>query len=484
MKRYVVWALLLLTLLALPACGSTGGENPTEVETGGSVLTYASLNPIEGRVKYLINTFNSTHEDIQIEVWDYSDENGPERFLVDLMAGIVPDVMELQQYGEFQATYGDWAVAGRVEVEATLSEQTTYGRDGIWLPYQQLVQKGYLEDLWPYIENDPDYGREGVVEQPLKAAEVNGGLYMLFGEFAVTTLVAPKSVVGERTSWTFDEFMEVFESMPPGSTPLQYNATQSEVFFHLFSTTLSQFVDWNEGRTSFDSEEFRNILEFVNTFPAEFETHHTEYEVIRDIIDRMLGGYQLLHPTSVTMLVDVSNIDQVFQEPVSFTGCPVKKGESGNYFLVRGPKLAMTSSCKNKDAAWNFMRRLIAQRFTMKSMKRAHQFQEMLLPINRRDYDLANRVDMEGLVKELYSFNWKIADISWKDDIQTEPPTENDLRRLEELIDNTTSLYWPDDELANIVWDSIGPYLAGHKSMDDVIRLIENRVKLYVDELR
>ena len=170
MKRYVVWALLLLTLLALPACGSTGGENPTEVETGGSVLTYASLNPIEGRVKYLINTFNSTHEDIQIEVWDYSDENGPERFLVDLMAGIVPDVMELQQYGEFQATYGDWAVAGRVEVEATLSEQTTYGRDGIWLPYQQLVQKGYLEDLWPYIENDPDYGREGVVEQPLKAA--------------------------------------------------------------------------------------------------------------------------------------------------------------------------------------------------------------------------------------------------------------------------------------------------------------------------
>ena len=69
-------------------------------------------------------------------------------------------------------------------------------------------------------------------------------------------------------------------------------------------------------------------------------------------------------------------------------------------------------------------------------------------------------------------------------DIETEPPTENDLHRLEELIDNTTSLYWPDDELANIVWDSIGPYLAGHKSMDDVIRLIENRVKLYVDELR
>ena len=52
-----------------------------------------------------------------------------------------------------------------------------------------MVQKGYLEDLWPYIENDPDLGREAVLEAPLKAAEVNGGLYMLFERVEIFTLI-------------------------------------------------------------------------------------------------------------------------------------------------------------------------------------------------------------------------------------------------------------------------------------------------------
>ena len=478
MKRYVVWALLLLTLLALPACGSTGGENPTEVETGGSVLTYASLNPIEGRVKYLINTFNSTHEDIQIEVWDYSDENGPERFLVDLMAGIVPDVMELQRHDNYQ--YSDRAFGGWIEAQMP----SNYGRDETYLPYQQLVQKGYLEDLWPYIENDPDYGRESVIEQPLKAAEVDGGLYMLFGDFYIGTLIAPKRLVGDRVGWTFDEFMDVYSAMPPGSTPLQYNATQRDVFFHLLSITLNRFVDWDTGKTSFDSEEFHNILAFINTFPAEYETNLSEYEIIRDIIDRVFAGYQLLHPVSIGMVVEIAQLDVFFREPAAFIGCPTEQGGAGSYFIARSPMLAMSSACKDKDAAWEFMRPLIEQRFTINTMKRAHQYEDILLPINREDYNTANRVDMEGRSKEKYSYNWAVSSVSCQDDVDIEPPTENDLRRMEELIANTTSLYWPDDELANIVWDSIGPYLAGHKSMDDVIRLIENRVKLYVDELR
>ena len=32
------------------------------------------------------------------------------------------------------------------------------------MPYRQLAQKGYLEDLWPYIENDPELGRGAVME--------------------------------------------------------------------------------------------------------------------------------------------------------------------------------------------------------------------------------------------------------------------------------------------------------------------------------
>ena len=62
--------------------------------------------------------------------------------------------------------------------------------------------------------------------------------------------------------------------------------------------------------------------------------------------------------------------------------------------------------------------------------------------------------------------------------------TEEDMERFETLLNSTTLLYWPDDELSNIVWDSIGPYLAGDRSLDDTVALVQNRAQLYVNELR
>ena len=62
--------------------------------------------------------------------------------------------------------------------------------------------------------------------------------------------------------------------------------------------------------------------------------------------------------------------------------------------------------------------------------------------------------------------------------------TEEDMERFETLVNSTTLLYWPDDELSNIVWDSIGPYLAGDRSLDDTVALVQNRAQLYVNEMR
>ena len=64
------------------------------------------------------------------------------------------------------------------------------------------------------------------------------------------------------------------------------------------------------------------------------------------------------------------------------------------------------------------------------------------------------------------------------------PLTEEESQRHRDLVNHTTLLYWPDDELSNIVWDSIGPYLAGDRSLDDTVALVQNRAQLYVNEMR
>ena len=123
-----------------------------------------------------------------------------------------------------------------------------------------LLQKGYLENLWPYIENDPELGRDEVLLPPLEAAEVNGGLYMLFQKVRVNTLMGAEHVVGARYGWTFEELMEAFSAMPEDSTILRYNATTRDVFFKLLSFSLARYVNWETGACSFDSEDFYSCI--------------------------------------------------------------------------------------------------------------------------------------------------------------------------------------------------------------------------------
>ena len=51
-------------------------------------------------------------------------------------------------------------------------------------------------------------------------------------------------------------------------------------------------------------------------------------------------------------------------------------------------------------------------------------------------------------------------------------------------MDHTTQLYWPEDDLANIVWEMPGPCFAGDKTLDQTIDLLDNRVSLYLNEQR
>lgn len=44
------------------------------------------------------------------------------------------------------------------------------------MPARRMEAQGILEDLWPYIEADPELGRDALMTRPLEAMEYKGGL--------------------------------------------------------------------------------------------------------------------------------------------------------------------------------------------------------------------------------------------------------------------------------------------------------------------
>ena len=467
--------LLLACILFLTACGSGDGvELPPEPEEG--ILIYAALNPVSNDLRVSINRFNLNHEDVQIEIRDYSDEGGMERLFTELSLGRVPDIMELHYLGGNEDD--GWSTLPYKDRSCEA-----------WLPYRQLAQKGYLENLWPYIENDPDLGLDKVLMPPLKATEVNGGLYMLFSEVSITTLMGPEHIVGDRSGWTLDELRESYSTMPGDSTILRYNATRWDMFSMLCAPLLEQYVDMEAGENSFDSQEFRDMVEFLRDFPDEFKTPLSEEGVRVELVDRIVGGEQMLDATTVSGMWMITYADVFFGAPVAFVGYPTADGSLGSFFNLHDGKLAMSSACRNKEAAWEFMRKILTKKHDSQALRDMNGYGgTRKININLENYELANRFDLtyDERTKGHYS-NGTDAQLNGPLGEQlfvVDMPNEDDLARFETLVNNTTQIYWPDKALSEIVWESISPYFAGDKTLDETVQLVQNRVSLYVNENR
>ena len=432
-------------LLVLSAC-SAGGENPTpdpEPEPGVTTLIYAQISE-NGVDREWLDRFNREHEgEVQIEVRDYSQtseggQQGIDLLMTEIAAGKVPDIIELGTSGE-----------------------TTE------LPYQKLAKKGFLEDLWPYIENDTGLGRIGIIEAPLKAAEVNGGLYTVFSAFQLHTLTGPKAVVGDRIGWSVEDLLEAFETMPEGSAILETYEDYS-VRQHLLSSFLygfsDLFIDLESRQCHFDSETFRAILDLVKRVPGECWWHpfYASQEARKyEYRNRQMDGLVMLDDTSFMYFSGIRDADLYFGEATCI-GYPVGDGSPGAYIEPRGIKLAMSSTCADKDAAWQYIRWELCPK-----PDEAWGF-----PVNKK---LHSRVRARAVV----AHNVLPGDTSY---FFYDPMTKEEVEYVTSLFDTNRSSILLDKEVRDIVLDTAGAYFAGDRDLEQTVQMLNDRVGLYLNE--
>lgn len=437
----------LLLLLSLTACKSAGGEDK------GPTLTYATLS---GQVnRELVEKFNIEHTgEIQIEVLDYSEgfaeggHQGMDRLITEIAAGNCPDIIEMFTH----TTNG----SGKINA----------------LPYQQMAKKGYLENLWPYIENDPELGRSSVIEAPLKAAEVDGGLYMLFNRFSIRTIAGPVEVVGDRYSWTLEELQEAFARMPEGAAIMAIS-DKASVFHALFPLLVDSYIDWESGQCSFDSEEFRSHLEFVNSFPQE-QSWTSDEAMNQEWTEKQMEGLQMLNDTGIWKASDIQKIDIWCGGQAGFVGYPTADGSVGSFFSIESERLAMSSGCKNKEAAWEFLREMLLPRYQPDEFP---LFENVSggMPVNRSDFrkhfQCEQNTEISAFIFGPYGPYYDMPRMA-----------EAYYVRLVDFINRIDKLGIFNQKLRDTIEEPCMAYFAGDKTLDETVKLIQNRVTLYVNE--
>ncbi len=430
-----------------------------------TTLTYATMY-LGYDVRSQIIEFNKTSDKYRIEVRDYSEfataedsSAGLTRLNTEIVAGNVPDMLETGS-----------------------------------IPLRQYAAKGLLEDLWPFIEGDTDIGgRAGVMEHVLNAAEQDGKLYEIFTNFAIRTVAGPKNIVGDRMSWTLADLQEALAKMPEGCAIFGQTDTKTDMLSNVMAQNADSFVDWSTGQCRFDSEDFKALLAFCNSFPAEYDWENSQDEW-EDPYTRIISGKQMLTSVYFSQLRwDFLENDGLFksQGGAAFIGYPREDGGVGSGFTTNGG-VAMSAACKDKEGAWSFMRtRLLSQSTDEESARYWSNF-----PVNKADFDkmveeaMTVQYEQDENGQPLLDENGQPIEIkeTWwiSDDLQLEQGavTQEQYDRFMALYNAVDSVYYFDEAIYDIVADMAGAYFAGDRSLDDTAAQIQSRVTLYVNENR
>ncbi len=454
--------LLVLLLLTLTAC-APAPEEPEEPEV--IVLTYAILSPKNVK-KGAIDKFNSLHKgSIRIETRDYTrrsedGKQGADLLMVELATGKVPDIIDLGTDDQL-----------------------------CQLPYRQLAVKGYLEDLWPYIENDPALGRDRVMECFLRPAEVNGGLYVLYDTVELRTLMGAESVVGDRTSWSLEEMLETFNSLPNGDKIMDCLVSgrlKPSMKNYLLNTILcgfiNLFVDFDSGQCYFDGQLFRDLLEFINNTPdtpqeydwlSEFETEYGYdwYDLDPEYSIRLRKRETMLRALDISGIIDFRANNGYFGEWSVPVGYPLGDGVVGSYYVPVGSKLAMSSTCQDKDTAWEFIRDMLFPAST-KRIAVPETF-----PVKKGSFNLAMR-----------RFSSYIPADEWSMSIGpfTFPMPKGTPEQKQWIMDYFESIthcsLFLEPAVLEMIQEQAAAYFAGAVPLDETVDRIQSRALLYINE--
>ena len=402
------------------------------------VLRLATLGGYQ--LRDMIKAFNRKSPTCKIDVLDYSlydseqdPMNGMNRMVVDIISGNQPDIYDLSS-----------------------------------IPVGQYAARGLLEDLYPYIDEDADIDRADFVPNILAATETDGKLYELVPSFLIQTIIGRSDIVGDGYGWTFDEYFDILDSNK-NAVALGPNMSCSEFLTEIITYAGEDFIDWSIGECSFDSENFRHLLELAKTFPAEADLTYLEYGAIQNG-DQLL----VLHEFNDLGMVDAFNT--LFNVDISFIGLPGDEA-SGNAF-ISDVSLGISSMSEHKDEAWRFLREFLLDGYqnarnlvTLPSITSALDAR-----MDRRRASASSNGDNSVGMGSISPNDWVI--------LYTKNDAEYDISKSMELIENTNKMARYDKVLLDIVLDEAAAYFAGDKSVEETTKLIQGRAQIYVNEQR
>ncbi len=382
------------------------------------VLRMVSLTAGPGVVQ-AVSDFNKTNSRYRIELTEYfpfeqnvSDEEWDSAVLnlnTRIISGDMPDILDMSN-----------------------------------LPVQVYHNKGLLEDLYPYMENDPGIHREDYFENVFTAISLDGKLPYITDGVGVSTMLADGKSMNGKTGWTLQDLEELLNTYGADSV----SNLSGAFFLKIMLQTDNSFVDWTSGKCSFDSPEFIKLLEFACKIQEGSQKGFGE-----EPGSTCVAAYE-----AVLSIYHIAQYRDYFHGNLKLLGLP---GSNGEYHaLLPEVKIGIASAGSQKDGAWEFVRTLLSEE---------HQKSCSMLPVHKGAFDAVMQAAMEG--KSVWAWLY-----------ENGRATAEDAEIARRLLSSAAYVVNDNQTLENIILEEAGEYFSGTKDVKEAAETIQNRATLYINE--
>ena len=323
--------------------------------------------------------------------------------------------------------------------------------------YIAYAEKGYLEDLEPYLRKE-DFS-DDILWQVQDLYRVEGKVCMLVPHFWVQGLAVNPEYAKGMESWDFETFVEL-AGQARGKKQIVEDGTADSILRMLLKGMQGEFIDWEEKKAYFDSSEFISLLELCKKCEKESLVRAGESYATNEFVDMVLlkqlglgnpGGYMELHA--------------FYGEDALPYGYPAADGQ---VLLVNNnvDACGIYSGSRNKEGAWEFLRTLFAEDYQKR---------------------MTGGLNISWGIRESCWYgmwdSYKASTQLGYNRVILTPPTDEDVELFADVILNgnlTANLM--NYQIEDLVMEEAEGYFAGDRSAKEAAGNIQNRVQVMLGE--
>ena len=343
---------------------------------------------------------------------------------------------------------------------------------------QKYIAKGALCDMAELMKKDGEISMDDLLSGPLQAFAKDGKIYGMPFSFGVSTMYASARLVGDRERWTMAEMADVIGNLDPEVKVAMWT-TQADFLTMITYQNINRFVDYGKASCSFNTDEFKALLEAASRLPVNSDDMvGTEEEMMNygDEMQMLQAGDLLLSSSYCSDSYGLKNMYRLYlpENGIIRIGYPTDGGNGALLNIYGG--LAISSRCKDPDGAWQFVKTMLSDEVQEDQWSfpvTVKAFNKVMEEAMKRD----SYQDMEGQTVYVDSMGY-IGNVEY----HIGELTQEQADAFRDYVNSAAVAGSYDEDIMNIITEEAAAYFAGDKTADEVADLIQNRVTIYLGE--